>query len=39
MLKAVDGRNKFVSGHAELTKAIDELVVSVSGYLMHHTVW
>lgn len=29
MLKSLDGRNKFVGGHAELTKAIDELVVSV----------
>lgn len=28
VLKVVDGRNKFISGHSELTKALDELEVS-----------
>ncbi|XP_031622065.1 uncharacterized protein LOC116340042 [Contarinia nasturtii] len=31
-LKAVDGRNKFVSGHGELTKSIDELKINVQVY-------
>lgn len=28
VLKTEDGRNKFASGHAELIKAIDDVVVS-----------
>lgn len=31
VLKTIDGRNKFVSGHGELTKTLDEIKVSRCG--------